>query len=693
MRLSEKPIPTLAHGSPDGPTDGTGASAVRRSREGTMAGLRHCLLLCLLLFTPALWAQIDTERVIQLGRNALYFDDYLTAIRYFNQAIEAKPYLSKAYYYRAYAKFTLEDYHGAEADCSTSLELNPFITEVYKLRGLCRIHNRDFKGAAEDYSCVLQEEPEEQGAMYNRALCYIELKEYGRAGQDMDALLKRWPRFSKAYVIKAQIALEEKDTIAGLKWIDTLLVQNPKESSAWAFKGRYAIEKEEYALADSCLTQAIQLRPNDFDYYLSRALARNGMNRFSGALEDYDHVIEMVPEHFVAHYNRGLLRAQVGDDNRAIEDFDFVIKEEPDNTLALYNRALLREQTGDFRGAISDYSKLLEAYPNFTYGYMARARCRRKIGDIKGAKSDETKVYRADLDLMYGTGKKKAVKEVRKRSDKSLEKYQQLVAEDADTTHVLLNELFGKVQNLRAEKELLPMFSLSFISLSAKGYHSIAYLPEIEKINKTGITERRLVCTTELATKGSKDLQEAVAEIERKTGNGNGFLYSTIRSVTRCLQYDYQEALAEINKALAEDSLSNIGLMQRAYILTQIQATSALTNEADKISALPSYAAALADLDKAFANSPDNQYLPYNRGCLHAQQKKYAAALEDFNKAISQDARFAEAYYNRAVIYLLTGQNEKAIPDLSRAGEIGLYKAYNLLKQALRENPDKGKNQ
>ena len=38
--------------------------------------------------------QIDTENVLLLGRNAVYFDDYLTAIHYFNQAIEAKPYLT-----------------------------------------------------------------------------------------------------------------------------------------------------------------------------------------------------------------------------------------------------------------------------------------------------------------------------------------------------------------------------------------------------------------------------------------------------------------------------------------------------------------------------------------------------------------------------------------------------------------------
>ena len=87
-------------------------------------------LVMLLAAAPAAHAQVNAETVTLMGRNALSVDDYLTAIRYFNQAIDAKPYLPRPYYYRAYAKFTLEDYQGAEDDCTKSLSLNPYITEV-----------------------------------------------------------------------------------------------------------------------------------------------------------------------------------------------------------------------------------------------------------------------------------------------------------------------------------------------------------------------------------------------------------------------------------------------------------------------------------------------------------------------------------------------------------------------------------
>ena len=41
----------------------------------------------------------------------------------------------------------------------------------------------------------------------------------------------------------------------------------------------------------------------------------------------------------------------------------------------------------------------------------------------------------------------------------------------------------------------------------------------------------------------------------------------------------------------------------------------------------------------------------------------------------------AEAYYNRALVYLSMEQKEKALPDLSKAGELGIYDAYSIIKQ------------
>ena len=48
------------------------------------------------------------------------------------------------------------------------------------------------------------------------------------------------------------------------------------------------------------------------------------------------------------------------------------------------------------------------------------------------------------------------------------------------------------------------------------------------------------------------------------------------------------------------------------------------------------------------------------------------------------------AYYGRGVAYILGGQIEEGLSDLSQAGELGLYTAYNLIKKYSKEK-DKAK--
>ena len=52
--------------------------------------LKRLLLICCLIPLSVL-AQVNTEQVTLMGRYALSFDDFLTAIRYFNKVIETKP--------------------------------------------------------------------------------------------------------------------------------------------------------------------------------------------------------------------------------------------------------------------------------------------------------------------------------------------------------------------------------------------------------------------------------------------------------------------------------------------------------------------------------------------------------------------------------------------------------------------------
>ena len=61
--------------------------------------------------------------------------------------------------------------------------------------------------------------------------------------------------------------------------------------------------------------------------------------------------------------------------------------------------------------------------------------------------------------------------------------------------------------------------------------------------------------------------------------------------------------------------------------------------------------------------------------------KNYNECLSAFNKAISIDPDFAEAYFNRGITDIQLNNATNANLNLSKAGELGIYQAYSILKK------------
>ena len=61
-------------------------------------------ILCIFAYCTTIFAQINTDRVMLMGRNALYYEDYVLAIQRFNSVISAKPYLAEPYFYSGAGK-------------------------------------------------------------------------------------------------------------------------------------------------------------------------------------------------------------------------------------------------------------------------------------------------------------------------------------------------------------------------------------------------------------------------------------------------------------------------------------------------------------------------------------------------------------------------------------------------------------
>ncbi|NJO29870.1 MAG: tetratricopeptide repeat protein [Richelia sp. SL_2_1] len=119
------------------------------------------------------------------------------------------------------------------------------------------------------------------------------------------------------------------------------------------------------------------------------------------------------------------------------------------------------------------------------------------------------------------------------------------------------------------------------------------------------------------------------------------------------------------------------------------QYAKAYNNRGNLYSEQKQWELALADYNKAIAINPQFAEAYYNRGLFYGEQKKWNLALADFNKILQvASPEYPGGYFGRGMVYALTGEKQKAIPDLQRAAQLfyaqgnsaAYEQAMNLLK-------------
>ena len=88
-----------------------------------------------------------------------------------------------------------------------------------------------------------------------------------------------------------------------------------------------------------------------------------------------------------------------------------------------------------------------------------------------------------------------------------------------------------------------------------------------------------------------------------------------------------------------------------------------------------------SDLDKVVELMPDFAYGYYNRANLLMDLNDFKGAVVDYTEAIKINPQFAEAYFNRGLANMYMGNTDAGAADLSKAGELGIYSAYNAIKR------------
>lgn len=652
--------------------------------------LKYILALTGFATYAAASAQVNTEQVMRIGQNALYFEDYMLSIQYFNQAIQAKPYLAQPYLMRAIAKINLDDFAGAEADAAKAIDLNPFLTDAWEVRGVARQNLDNNDGAISDYNEALHLLPRNRQIMFNRSLALTDTKKYEQADSSFAELLKYYPGFDNGYIGRAKLRLAMADTTAASADIDKALEINRNILNAYILRADIAINsKKDYSAALADMNEAVKLEPRLAGLYINRAFLRYSLDDYFGAMADYDYAIQLEPLNPVALFNRGLLEMEVGDNDKALRDYDALLSLDPDNYRALYNRAVIYGEKHRFDEAIADVDRLIDRFPDFSGAYYLRSEFMRGKGEMAHAQAD----YKKAVALAKSATDSDATPESLSENEETSRRFRSLltIENNTDMAQEYNNSAIrGKVQNRDINVEIEPMMQLSYYDSPTELRRNTYYIKEVDQLNATRMLRFLVVVTSRPPILSDPEIiQRHFSSIDYYNSYLSTHEPRAIDYIGRAMDFvtvrNYAAAISDLDRAISltpDFALAYYLRAQARYLASTLPDPGSSENEnAPHMPQVAPLADVLADFDRAIELSPTTAMAWFNKGNILFEMGDYTSALAAYTRAIELQPDMGEAFYNRGYIYLRLGNRPAGIADLSKSGELGIVSAYNLIKR------------
>ena len=149
--------------------------------------------------------------------------------------------------------------------------------------------------------------------------------------------------------LKEAIALHQKGQLAQAEAIyEDILKTQPKHVQLLHLLGVIAFQTQNYQRAVDLIGKAIEINPNNADFYSNRGIALKELKRLDEAVASYDRAIRIKPDFAEAHNNRGNALTELRQLAAAVESYDRAISIKPDHAKAHYYKSSALLMGGEF---------------------------------------------------------------------------------------------------------------------------------------------------------------------------------------------------------------------------------------------------------------------------------------------------------------------------------------------------------
>lgn len=306
----------------------------------------------------------------------------------------------------------------------------------------------------------------------------------------------------------------------------------------------------------------------------------------------------------------------------AEERLDEALRLQPKHPGNYINRALCRFHQNNYRGAMQDYDQALLIDPNNFIGHYNRGLLRANVGEDNLAIEDFNFIIEKDPDDMMAIFNRATLLD-------NIGEYAEAIRDYTTVINEYPKFLYGYQRRAAAKRK-------------------------IGDLNGARKDEEHV-------------MKEEIAH-----------------------RYGYSTATSRQKNKTRKKSERNIDDYQSMVVADDEEATKQYTSEMrGKVQNRNVETTLIKPLEKTkklySEVGPDDALQYFNKAYDLAQNGNIQEAIAMLDTAIKTNPTFAEAYYNRGLLKLLSDQNEGAIMDLSKAGELGIYSAYNIIKKNTRK--------
>ncbi len=636
-------------------------------------------------------AQMNIDHYMRVGQTRTQIGNYTGAIEYFNIVLRFKPHVAEAYFYRGIAKHQLEDYRGAIKDYNTAIDIKPFYPQAYMNRGMAYHNLKNFKKAIADYNRALEFDPDNENIYNNRGIAKLSQKNIEGAIEDYNQALRVNPKSTYALMNRSNAKIMNGDIKGAIKDLNEVII----------------------------------IRPHYAGAYLNRGIARFELNDYASALRDYDQCINFDPKNALAFNNRGIVKQKLEDYAGAIMDYDMAIQLTPEMASAYLNRAMAKEIL-KLPGYQNDYNIAAQLNPKFDLEKQ-RIEAEKQAFNQRYPLSKQNQQSSSGNPAMPTQNPQDSIQNNQiqqnqatapNSDDKSDEKEESFFDDDEPDNNrnkrrvnLMIEDSRelpgddeevddGRVQNRNIVIDLQPIFIISAFEKNAVDYDRFQYYNSaINEINEQNNYDPLLTISNKSNVGYKTVFENFILFFNEKIKIQQSSHNYLNRGIFYCLTGEYNKSLDDLNRSIDMDSKQGVTYFVRANcrykMLEEIEMLAGTHSDMTlKIGeknldnagknnepAALDYKQILDDYQTTLSLNPAFFFGYFNRAFINIRLGEYKTAIDDLNHAIELEPEFAEAYFNRGLTKIYMDDLEGGALDLSRAGELGIYGAYNIIKR------------